>query len=51
MYCGVKRVYGLSARGSLGALAVFLLLQTVLALTLLLLLVAGLAFMGLLLLT
>ncbi len=51
MYCGVKRVYGLSARGSLGALAVFLLLQTVLALTLLLLLVAALAFMGLLLLT
>jgi hypothetical protein len=50
MYSGVKQVYGISAGGSLGALAVFLLLQTALALTLLLVLVAALAFMGLLLL-
>ncbi len=50
MYCGVKQVYGLSAGGSCGALAVFLLLQTALVLTLLLVLVAALAFMGLLLL-
>ena len=50
MYCGVKQVYGLSAGGSCGALAVFLLLQIALVLTLLLVLVAALAFMGLLLL-
>jgi hypothetical protein len=50
MYCGVKQVFGLSAAGSLGVLAVFLLLQTALALTLLLVLVAALAFLGLLLL-
>ena len=36
LYCGVKQVYGISAGGSLGALAVFLTLQAVLALTLLL---------------
>ena len=50
MYCGVKQVYGISAGGSLGALAVFLLLQTVLALTLLLVLAAALAALGFLLL-
>jgi hypothetical protein len=50
MYCGVKQVYGLSAWGSLGALALFLTLQAALALTLLLVLVAALAIMGLLLL-
>jgi hypothetical protein len=50
LYCGVKQVYGLSARCSLGALAVFLLLQT-LALALLLGLAAVLAFLGFLLLT
>ncbi len=50
MYCGVKQVYGISAGSSLGALAVFLLLQTVLVLTLLLGLAAVLAFLGLLLL-
>ena len=50
MYSGVKQVYGISAGGSLGALAVFLLLQTALALSLLLGLVAALAFLGFLLL-
>ena len=50
MYCWVKQVYGISAGGSLGALAVFLLLQTALALTLLLGLAAALAFLGFLLL-
>jgi hypothetical protein len=50
MYCGVKQVGGLSAGGSLGALAIFLLLQAALALILLLGLVAALAFLGLLLL-
>jgi hypothetical protein len=51
MYCGVKQVYGISAGSSFGALTVFLLLQTVLALTLLLILAAALAFLGFLLLT
>jgi len=50
MYCGVKQVYGISAGGSLGALAVFLLLQAALALTLLLGLAVALALMGFLLL-
>jgi hypothetical protein len=50
MYCGVKQVYGISAGSSLGALTIFLVLQTVLALTLLLLLAAAMAFLGLLLL-
>ena len=50
MYCGVKRVYGLSAGSSLGALAIFLVLQAALVLTLLLGLAAALAFLGFLLL-
>ena len=50
LYCGVKQVYGISAGGSLGALAVFLLLQVALVLTLLLGLAAALAFLGFLLL-
>ncbi|MGA9755737.1 MAG: YIP1 family protein [Desulfobaccales bacterium] len=50
MYHGVKQVYGLSAWGSLGALAAFLSLQALLAMTLLLGLAAGLAFLGCLLL-
>jgi hypothetical protein len=50
LYCGVRRVYGISAWSSLGALAVYLLLQTALALTLLLSLAATLAFLGFLLL-
>jgi hypothetical protein len=51
MYCGVKEVCGLSAGGSLGALAVFLSLQAGLALILLLSLatLAGLGFLLLLL--
>jgi hypothetical protein len=50
MYCGLRQAYGLSGRGSLGTLAVFLLLQTGMAMILLLVLVAALACMGLLLL-
>ena len=50
LYCGVKQVYGISAGGSLGALAVFLLLQAALALTLLLGLAVALALLGFLLL-
>ena len=50
LYCGVKQVYGISAGASLGALAIFLTLQAVLALTLLLGLAAALAFLGFLLL-
>jgi hypothetical protein len=51
MYCGVKQVYGISAGASLGALAIYLALQVLLALTLLLLGLAGvLAGLGLLLL-
>jgi hypothetical protein len=50
MYCGVKQVYGLSGGRSLGALAVFLLLQAALALILLLALVATLGVLGFLLL-
>jgi hypothetical protein len=46
LYGGVKRGYGVSAGVSLGALAIFLTLQTVLALTLLLGLAATLAFLG-----
>jgi hypothetical protein len=41
MYCGVKQVYGISAGASLGALAIYLALQVLLALTLLLLGLAG----------
>jgi hypothetical protein len=50
LYCGVKQVYGISAGGALGTLAVYLTLQAVLVLTLLLSLGAALAFLGLLLL-
>jgi hypothetical protein len=50
LYCGVRQVYGLAAGGSLGVLAVYLMLQAVLALTLLLSLAAFLAFLGFLLL-
>ena len=50
MYCGVKQVYGISAGGSLGALALYLGLQVLLALTLLLGLAGVLAGLGLLLL-
>jgi hypothetical protein len=46
LYCGVRRGYGISAGVSLGALAIFLTLQAVLALTLLLGLAATLAFLG-----
>jgi hypothetical protein len=49
MYSGVKQVYGISAGASLGALAIFLLLQAALGLTLLLGLAAALALMGFLL--
>jgi hypothetical protein len=49
MYCGVKQVYGISAGGSLGALAIYLGLQVLLALTLLLGLVGILAGLGFLL--
>jgi len=45
MYCGVKQVYGISAGGSLGALSIFLTLQTALALTILLGLAAVLGFL------
>ena len=50
MYCGVKQVYGISAGGSLGALAIYLALQVLLALTLLLGLAGVLAGLGFLLL-
>jgi hypothetical protein len=50
LYSGVKQVYGIPAGVSLGALAIFLTLQAVLALTLLLGLAAALAFLGFLLL-
>lgn len=50
MYCGVKQVYGISAGGSLGALAIYLSLQVLLALTLLLGLAGVLAGLGFLLL-
>ena len=50
MYCGVKQVYGISAGGSLGALAIYLVLQVLLALTLLLGLVGLMAGLGFLLL-
>ena len=50
MYYGVKQVYGISAGGSLGALAIFLTLQGVLALSLILGLAATLALLGFLLL-
>ena len=50
MYCGVKQVYGISAGRSLGALALFLGLQVLLALTLLLVLAGVLAGLGFLLL-
>jgi hypothetical protein len=50
MYCGVKQVYGISAGGSLGALAIYLGLQVLLALTLLLGLAGVLAGLGFLLL-
>ena len=46
LYNGVKQVYGISAAASLGALAIFLTLQAVLALALLLGLAATLAFLG-----
>jgi hypothetical protein len=50
MYCGVKQVYGISAGGSLGTLAIYLSLQVLLALTLLLGLAGVLAGLGFLLL-
>jgi len=50
MYYGVKQVYGISAGGSLGALAIFLALQGALALSLILGLAATLALLGFLLL-
>jgi len=50
MYCGVKQVYGISAGGSLGALAIFLTLQGALAMTLFLGAAAALALAGFLLL-
>jgi hypothetical protein len=50
MYCGVKQVYGISAGGSLVALAIYLALQVLLAMTLLLGLAGALAFLGFLLL-
>jgi hypothetical protein len=50
LYCGVKQVYGISAGGSLGALAIFLMLQGALALSLILGLAATLALLGFLLL-
>jgi hypothetical protein len=50
LYCGVKQVYGISAGGSCGALAIYLALQVLLALTLLLGLAGVLAGLGFLLL-
>jgi hypothetical protein len=50
LYCGVKQVYGLSAWGSLGAVAVFLSLQAALAMTLFISLAAVVALLGFLLL-
>jgi hypothetical protein len=50
MYYGVQQVYGMSAWGSLGTLAVFLALQVFLALTCFLMLAAGLVGLGFLLL-
>jgi hypothetical protein len=50
MYCGVKRVYGISAGASLGSLAIFLALQAALLLTLFLGLAAAAALLGFLLL-
>jgi hypothetical protein len=50
MYCGVKQVYGISAGASLGALALYLELQVLLALILLLGLAGVLAGLGFLLL-
>jgi len=50
LYYGVKQVYGISAGGSLGALAIFLTLQGALALSLILGLAATLALVGFLLL-
>ena len=50
LYCGVKQVYGISAGGSLGALAIFLTLQGALAMTLFLGAAAALALLGFLLL-
>jgi hypothetical protein len=46
MYCGVKQVYGISAGASLGALAIYLVLQVLLALILLLGLAGVLAGLG-----
>jgi hypothetical protein len=50
LYCGAKQVYGISAGGSLGALAVFLSLQVLLAMIFLLALAAVLAALAFLLL-
>ena len=50
LYIGVKQVYGISAGGSLGALAIFLTLQGALAMTLFLGAAAALALVGFLLL-
>jgi len=50
LYCGLKQVYGISAGGSLGALAIYLALQVLLALTLFLGLAGVLAGLGFLLL-
>lgn len=46
MYIGVKEVFGLSASGSLGALAIFLTFQAMLGMVLLLGLIVGLAGLG-----
>lgn len=48
MYIGAKKVFGLSALGSLGALAIFLMFQAVLGIIFLLGLILGLACLGLL---
>jgi hypothetical protein len=50
MYCGVKQVYGISAWGALGALAIFLSLQALLGLILVAGLMAAAALLGFLLL-
>ena len=50
LYCGVKQICGLSAWGSLGAVAVFLSLQAALAMTLIISLAAVVALLGFLLL-
>ena len=46
MYCGVKQVYGISAWGALGVLAIFLSLQALLGLILVVGLMAAAALLG-----